>query len=292
MNRALLPRRLDAIVLGGGLLWLYASTARSLIAQWLSDSDASYGIVLAAIAIAVAWRRRGALLAAAPSRTTDAAGLAFVLLGGLLYLAGFFSADLFLTRVSFLLIASGGVWFVCGGRALRTMLAPLVLFAAAIPLPTIVVNEITLPMQVMASGFAESLLSAAQIPVVREGNVLRLPSAALQVAEACSGLRSAVSLTALGMLLAWGTTPHWPARVAIVAAAVPVAIVTNALRIAATGIATETWGPKAASGDWHTFTGWVAFVVAMLTLLAIRGAVSGLAARVGRSHAPARVATA
>jgi exosortase len=120
----------------------------------------------------------------------------------------------------------------------------------------------------VASRIAEATLALAGVPVFRDGNVLALPSATLEVAQACSGLRSLVSLLAIGVLLAWLTDGGLVRRGTIVALAVPIAIVMNGLRIAATGVACETIGPRAASGAWHETTGWLTFVgsVALLAL--------------------------
>jgi exosortase len=133
-----------------------------------------------------------------------------------------------------------------------------------------VVNAVTLPLQLVASQIAEASLMTVGVPVYREGNVLLLPSAALEVAEACSGLRSLVSLGALSVLLAWATESRTPARVVIVAAAVPVAVLMNGLRVALTGLASEAWGPSVATGSWHTFTGWLTFVAAMGSLMLLQ----------------------
>ena len=143
-----------------------------------------------------------------------------------------------------------------------TLAAPLVFLAIAVPLPALVANAITVPLQLTASRVAETSLTTMGVAVFRDGNVLELPSTALEVAEACSGLRSIVSLAAISVLLAW-MEPSLPRRVAIVAASLPIAIVANGLRIAATGLACEAWGPKAASGSWHTFSGWVTFLVSV-----------------------------
>jgi exosortase len=107
------------------------------------------------------------------------------------------------------------------------------------------------------------------VAVFRDGNVLELPSTALQVAEACSGLRSIISLAVLSVLLAW-TDTSLPRRIAIVALSVPVAVVMNGFRIAATGLACEAWGPRAASGSWHTFTGWITFVASLMVLIQLQ----------------------
>jgi exosortase len=176
----------------------------------------------------------------------------------------------FLTRLSLPLVLAGAIGFLAGSRALATIAAPLAFLAIAIPLPELVVNAVTLPLQFIASRIAEVTLAAASVPVYRDGNILTLPSATLEVAEACSGLRSLVSLVALGALIAWHTESRLLRRAAIVAAAVPIAIVMNGLRVAATGVVCETFGPRAASGGWHTFTGWITFVVSFAVLVAIQ----------------------
>ena len=257
------------ILLALSIGWLYAGVVSGLVAEWASSPDASYGIVLASVALVVAWRRREAF-----ARAFDPAGAAFpgaaMLLTGLcLRLAGQLGADLFLTRMSFLLVVTGAVWLLAGWRALRTIAAPLVFLAIAVPLPALVVNAITLPLQLIASRVAEASLTTMGVAVFRDGNVLELPSTALEVAEACSGLRSIVSLAAIGALLAW-TDPSFPRRLAIVAASLPIAIVMNGFRIAATGLACEAWGPNAASGSWHTFTGWVTFLIAVFVLVQLQ----------------------
>ena len=118
----------------------------------------------------------------------------------MLFVVGQLGSDLFLTRVSFVVLVAGAVWSLAGSRATREMAAPLAFLLMAIPLPTLVVNEVTLPLQLAASRVAEVALGLMAIPVYRDGNLLTLPSATLQVAEACSSLQSAVSLGAVGVL--------------------------------------------------------------------------------------------
>lgn len=248
--------------------WLYAATLMGLGAEWLSSADASYGVVVASVALAVAWKRRGAFADAADPSAAPLPGLALLLAGLMLYLAGQLGADVFLTRVSLVVVVAGAAWFLAGPRALRVFAAPIFFLLIAVPLPALVANAITLPLQFIASGVAEATLGTFGVPVFRNGNVLELPSTALEVAEACSGLRSIVSLGAIGVLLAW-TDPSLPRRLAIVAATLPVAIAMNGLRIAATGLACEAWGPRAASGSLHTFSGWLTFVLSIVVLTQI-----------------------
>jgi exosortase len=249
--------------------WLYAGIASGLVAEWASSADASYGIVLAAVALLVTWRRRDAFVQAIDPAAAAAAGAAVMMAGLAIYLAGQLGADLFLTRISFVVVIAGAVWFLAGRRALRTIAAPLVFVALAVPLPSLVASAVTLPLQLTASRVAEASLTATGVAVFRDGNVLELPSTALEVAEACSGLRSIISLAATSVLLAW-MDPSLPRRIAIVALSLPVAVVMNGLRIAATGLACEAWGPKAASGSWHSFSGWVTFVASVFVLVQLQ----------------------
>ena len=251
------------------MLWLYAGTASALVSEWLTSADSSYGLALIAIAGVLAWRRRGAFASAHDPHAPPAAGLLLLLSGVLLYLTGALGADVFLTRVSMVMILIGVTCFLAGTRATRVMAAPLFFLLIAIPPPTLVVTALTLPLQIAASRIGETTLVAGGVPVVRDGNLLRLPSTTLEVAEACSGLRSLLSLGALAVLLSWATERSWPRRLLIVAAAVPIAVVVNGLRVAATGFACEVWGRQAAADPWHTLTGWLTFAAAMAMLISL-----------------------
>lgn len=260
------------------LAWLYAAALKGLVAEWFSSADASYGIVLAGVALAVAWRRRAVFTQTTGIRSGAGPGAAALVTGLAAYLLGQLGADIFITRVSFVVVLTGLIWFLAGARAARAMAPPLAFLLIAIPLPALVVNAVTLPLQLVASRLGEATLGAAGVPVFRDGNLLELPSTTLEVAEACSGLRSIVSLAAIGGLLAW-TERRWARRVLLVAATLPIAIVMNGLRIAVTGLACEAWGPRAAAGPWHTFSGWVTFLLSVLALVALQRAWPGPRAR-------------
>lgn len=267
---------------------VYAGQLKGLASEWTSSPDASYGAALACVAIVLAWQRRRAFALAVTPNAPASPGLALLVIGIVVYLAGSLGADLFLTRSSLIVVLAGMTWFLAGGSALRVMAAPLVFLSLAIPLPALLVNAVTLPLQLVASRIAESVLATGGIPVYRDGNLLQLPSTLLQVADACSGLRSLVSLGALGVLLAWATQSSIAGRVTIVVASVPIAIAMNGLRIAATGVACEMWGREMASGGWHTFTGWVTFVISLWLLVQSSRAITRVGWS-GRAWAPRAV---
>ena len=270
-----------SLAVGATIAWLYFGTGTALVSEWLTSANSSYGLALIAVAGILAWRRRRVFACERDPHSPPTIGLLILVSGVLLYLAGTLGADVFLTRVSLVITLTGTTCFLAGTRATRVMAAPLFFLLIAIPPPTLVVTALTLPLQMAASRIGETTLAAGGVPVVRDGNLLRLPSTTLEVAEACSGMRSLLSLGALAMLLSWATERSWPRRLVIVAAAVPIAVVVNGLRVAVTGFACEWWGRQAAADPWHTLTGWLTFVAAMALLVALGRLLRGTAARGG-----------
>lgn len=262
-------RNIAAVLLVcAGVVWLFGGALSSLVSQWASDDDYSHGFFVIPLAAFFAWERREAL-----SRTASRPsfwGLLLVCLSVAAFLAGILGAELFLTRVSLIGVLAGTVLFVWGREHFRILLFPLAFLLFMIPLPAIVFNQIAFPLQLLASRAGEMTIAAAGIPVLREGNVLQLPNTTLEVVEACSGIRSLVSLLMLGVVLGYFTDPRPPARVLIALAAVPIAILANAFRVAGTGVGSHWFGPEAAEGFFHTFSGWLIFIVAFAGLLLVQ----------------------
>ena len=255
---------------------VYGPVLLGLVGQWADDSDASYGS-LVALAALLAIRQRWARLRTLPAQPSRLGGAALAL-AATLYLVGALAADVFLLRVSLVASGAAAVLFVCGRAHLAALAAPLVLCLVAIPLPSVVITELTMPLQLMASRCAVALLDLGGVPVLREGNVLTLSHVTLEVAEACSGMRSLVTLTAVIAIFASlrGVTPLGAALLA--AAALPVALAGNGARIAFTGVLASHIGEKAARGAIHDLTGWLAFVLMCGALLGVHAAASSCAA--------------
>jgi exosortase len=274
-----------ALVAAIGLL--YAGVLSSLVRQWSSDDNYSHGFLVIPLALYFAWERRSAL-STTPSRPGV---LGAVLIAGSLvvWAAGILGAELFLTRVSLIGVLAGTIWFVWGFAQLRILAFPVLFLLLMIPLPSIIFNQIAFPLQLVASQAGEAVISAAGIPVLREGNVLVLPARTLEVAEACSGIRSLVSLLMLAIVLGYFTERRRGARIAIVAASVPIAILANAARVAGTGLAAQWVSPAAADGFFHTFSGWLVFVVAFAGLLLVQ---RGMARMSSWRHTPAPLGVA
>lgn len=249
-----------AVAFLAAAVWIYAPVVAKLARDWWTNPDYSHGLVVAPLALALVWTRRREL-AERPAAGSPA-GLTIVV-GSLLVLAlGTLGAELFLARASLLTFIAGAVVFLFGWAQLRLLAFPLLLLALTIPIPAIVITRLTLSLQFCASAMAEAILGAVRIPVLREGNVLVLPNATLQVAEACSGIRSMTALVTLAVLVARFSTSRWVERVLLIAAAVPIAVVVNGLRVAAAAIGARWFGAAAVEGAVHEALGWVMFLVA------------------------------
>jgi exosortase len=263
------------VVLAVSFGWLYWPVIQKLVSDWGTDDNYSHGFFIVPLAAFFVWERR-ARLAAMPVRPA-LSGL-IILVGSLVVLvAGLLGAELFLSRISLIGVLTGTIVFVLGWRHLWALAFPVAFLLLMIPIPAIVFNQIAFPLQLLASQTGEVALRAFSIPVLREGNVMILANTTLEVAEACSGIRSLVSLLTLGILYGYFTDPRPWMRTVIALSTIPIAIAANAARVTGTGVLAHYYGVEAATGFFHTFSGWLVFVVAFLLLFVVSRVLERLA---------------
>lgn len=256
------------LLAGAGLLVLSLVVYRQILPAWLSDlwidPNYSHGLLVPFVSAWLVYERRDQLAELAVRPATSAI---LVIFAGLLLLAmGLLAAELFTTRLSFLVLITGLIAFNLGYGYVRALALPLGFLLFMVPLPTLVLNAVSIPLQFVASQFAVSVLQEVGIPALREGNVIMLPHVSLEVVEACSGLRSLVSLGAVAVLLAALALRRTVTRLLLVASSVLIAVLTNGARVAGTGILSYHFGAAAAEGFFHEFSGWVVFVAALCLL--------------------------
>jgi exosortase len=238
--------------------FLYGRVAAGMVVQWLDDTSTSYGILLLGAACVVA-RRAAPSLRTLPLRPHNL-GFAAIACAMLVFIGGTLAGEVFLLRASLPLLIAGAILALWGVAYLRALLPAVALLALAIPLPAVVVTDLTLPLQLVASRVATATLLATGIPVVRDGNLLRLPNITLEVAEACSGMSSVVALVAVAATCA-ALAPLRAGRAALlIISAVPIGVMGNGLRVAASGVLAYWFGEPAVEGLVHEMTGFVAFV--------------------------------
>jgi exosortase D (VPLPA-CTERM-specific) len=265
---------------------LYHTILYNMSAQWYVDPDYSHGFLVPFIAVYFAWERRVQLLAlpAHPSR----AGIGLLGIGLAMFIIGSIGAELYLQRTSLIVVIAGLVLLILGRDALRTLAFPIAFLFFMIPLPAIVMNAIAFPLQMFAAKTAAFCLYNFGIPVLREGNVIMLAGTTLEVADACSGIRSLQALLALGTVYAYFTQSALWKRWTLVVLAVPIAIAANAFRVSGTGVLAHYWGAEAAVGFYHTFEGWLVFVMAFILLFASGAVLSKVGVR-QRGSSPSSV---
>lgn len=257
-------------------LLLFGETLAGLLVDWTQDPDYGHGLLLVPLAGYLAWSRRleGA------RRPAPVGGL-FILAGSvLLFWLGEIAAEFFTRRLAALVALAGLAVFYAGWRQARAWWLPFGLLFVTIPVPEVVLNSVTLPLQLLASRVAVALLEFRHVPVALSGNIILLPGRELFVAEACSGLRSFSALLGTSLLLGGTMLRTWPARIGLLMVALPAALAANAFRVFLTGYLVYYAGPEAAEGALHLSAGIGVFLAALgivaLVLLTLR--------RVERAH--------
>ncbi len=259
---------LQWLLMAAVLFALYAPVVQGLLINWYEDPDYSHGFFVPLLSAYLIWRKRAELLTL-PGRP-NWQGLFIVLISlGLLFL-GTLGAELFLTRIALVSTVAGLVIYFLGWPTLRSISFPMALLLLMIPLPALVYNEIVFPLQFVASSFATRTLETLNLfPVLKEGNILVLPQNRIEVVEACSGIRSLMSLITLAICYGYFAERSRYLRIVLVLLVIPLAVISNGLRVVGTAMLTYYWGPEAAEGFLHSFSGWVIFIVATCLLLAL-----------------------
>jgi exosortase len=283
------PQLWKPLLVAAAIAFVYWGVLLRLGRFWWDDENYSHGLLIPFIIGYILWSERGRL-AGVPKRPATLWGGAAVGAALLALWAGTAGAELFFQRASLVLLLAGVAVYFWGFRLLRAVLVPLFLLALAIPIPAIVFNKVAFPLQLFASRCAVWAMRVFDIPVLREGNVIELlplgsaTTRKLEVVEACSGIRSLMTLVTLAVVFAYFTHPDsgdgdggtnkrrarfGVLRAALVVlAAVPIAIITNAARVSGTGVLSHYYGTEVADGFFHTFSGWVVYIVAFLLLFA------------------------
>jgi len=255
----------------GPLLWfgvllgaVYGPVLARMVLEWFKVEEMGHGIFVPLVAGYVIWKDRDRILGQPIEPSWW--GAALVIWGGIQLVLGTVGADFFLARTAFLFTMVGMLWMAAGWKIVRALAFPLLLLLFMIRMPLFIYSQITLPLQLFASQAAASALTLLGIPVVREGNVLELASQRLSVVEACSGIRSLLSLSFLSLIYAYFFDHKVWMRFVLLAASIPIAILANASRITLTGLVSE-YKKEFAEGTYHTFEGWVIFMVALIILI-------------------------
>jgi exosortase len=240
---------------------LYYRVAIKLVYDWSTLQDYSHGFLVPFFAAFLVWDKRKAIKATPIKQSW--VGIFLVLFAIVVLILGVYGVELFTARISFVLLLTGIIWTLCGWAMVRELRFPLLVLVLAIPFPAIVFNQITFPLQLFASRIASQILPILGVPVLLEGNIIRLPVMPLEVAEACSGIRSLMSLFTLAVFYGYFLERTTSRRLILALASIPIAVTANVVRIVGTGLCVQYWDPDKALGFFHEFSGWVIFVISL-----------------------------
>ncbi len=259
----MLWRRPVMVLTGAALLVCYAPVLRGMFGQWLHDEDMSHGFVVPVVILWILWRERERW------RTLNSEpnwrGFALLAAGAGLQFVAALGVGLFAGSLGFLVSVAGAVLCVGGSAWLRALGFPFALAVFMLPKLAVVYNQATLPLQLLASRMAAGILTVAGIGVIREGNILNVGGHSVAVLEACNGIRYLLALAFMALVLGYLSDSKTWMRLALLAAAIPVAILANAVRVAAAG-----WAPALDAGVPHEIVGACIFVLGLIVLLLLR----------------------
>jgi exosortase len=280
----------QSIALSFAIIFTYATVLAKLFHDWWSDENYSHGLLIPIIIGYILWIQRDKL-ARIQVKPSELLGGAAVVLGLFGLWAGVAGAELYTQRISLILLLAGMVVYFWGVAVLKFLVVPFGLLFLAMPIPAIIFNKIAFPLQLFASRCAVWSMSMLGIPVLRQGNIIELKplnsfdTKKLEVVEACSGIRSLMTLVTLAVVFAYFTHPgdeppsgkrfgwlksygFWRAAI-IISSAIPIAILTNAFRVSGTGVLAHYYGTAVADGFFHSFSGWAVYIAAFILLFGI-----------------------
>jgi exosortase len=244
---------------------LYWNTIYGMITDWYVDQNYSHGFLIPLVSGYLLWQRKDKLKSV-PIKPMNI-GLLIIITGFFVYLVGNVAGETFTMRVSMLVIIAGTILFACGIRLFNAVSFPFFYLIFMIPLPFILYDSLAFPLKLIVSKYSVDFMKLIGIPVLREGNIVYLVNTTLQVADACSGLRSIISLLALSTVLAYFVRMGLIKKVILVVFAIPIAVIGNSIRVIATGILSVKYGAGVAEGFYHEFAGIGVFGIAMGMLI-------------------------
>jgi len=249
---------LALVAITGLMAALFTEVLIDLANEWWTQEEASHGLLIPPFVLYFVYLKRAATFSI-PARP-DVRGLTIVFSACTVFLAGKLAAEFFLTRISFVFLLAGLIWTFWGAARMRSLAFPLILLMTMVPPPTILYNTIAAPLQLFASEVASGLAQWLGVSIYRDGNIIHLATTSLGVAEACSGLHSLSALIVGSLLLGFLEDASVLGRVLIVFISVPLAIGVNVLRVTGTAVLAD-YNPEFALGYYHSFSGWLIFVI-------------------------------
>jgi exosortase D (VPLPA-CTERM-specific) len=251
------------------IAWLYGTILARLFAQWISDPNFSHGIFVPAFALFVVWRIRKKLKTIEPAPSW--AGLPLIALALFMLIVGVLGGEFFLSRLSLLVLLAGLIILFQGWTFFRAVLFSWAFLILMIPIPLVILQKVTYPLELLVAKLACALLSLAGVPVSRDGLFIRLPAMLLDVRHSAISILPLLTIAVIYGYLA--DKRKW-VHVVLACSAVPIAVAASSLRIFGAGTLAQYWDPDAAEGFFHVYSGLLMFVVSLIMLFILHRMIS------------------
>ncbi len=249
------------------LSWIYAPHLASMFDNWWNDPNYSHGILIPLVSAYLIWRHKDSL--ARSVSNPNPWGYVVILAGMSMLATGYWASEFFLKRISLIPVLWGLVLLSWGWPVAKMLWFAFAYLILMIPLPYVVYDSVAFPLRLIAASLAGGMLHSMGTPTLVEGNIIHLPYIVLNVVDACSGVRSLISLLAAGTILAYLMLPNRISKIIIVFLVLPVTVATNAVRVVLAGVLAKYIGKEAVEGSMHDFVGWAVFMVAFVFLAGI-----------------------
>ncbi len=263
-----LKPHISELLLVGMFILTYIPTLLWMWDRWFArDSYYSHGILIPFVSGFLIWQIRGELAAIHPERSPW--GMSFIITGLIIHLGSSLFRIYFTSGFSMLIVLAGLILFVYGSKIFRKIIFPICFLIFMVPVPLVVITSISFKMKILAAQIATAALNGMGLAAVRSGSILKMQHAYVVVDDICSGLRSLISLAALGSIFAYWMKGPMLKRIILFLSTIPIAIATNVLRIVFLSFVSEVWGPEYATGFVHDFSGFMVFALAFVLLYAV-----------------------
>jgi len=260
------PKWIQWSILGGLLTVLYWNVLSNWLLDLWNDPNYSHGLLIPFISLYYL-KTKITTLRCAETRHSYS-GIIVIIFAICLFILGYMAGELFSKRVSFIILLYGIILYLEGQEKTKVLRFPILILLFCVPLPYILYNSLAFPLKLVASQISVGLFKLLGMPVFREGNIISLSHTTLEVVDACSGIRSLMTLLTLSFLLAYFRHKHLWKRILIIIMATPIAVFANATRVTATGVLTR-YNPAWGEGFLHELTGWLVFVLSLVLLIGI-----------------------
>ena len=274
---------IQLLILISSFLILFNHTIIELVKDWSTNANYSHGFLVPFISAYMIWRKKKELISL--PLTPNNWGLFIIVMGMMMHIVGNIGAELFIMRSAIIFTILGLAIYFTGAKITKKIIIPIAYLTFMIPLPAIIWNKIAFPLQIFASNIAEMVIQLLGIPILREGNILYLTNTILEVADACSGLRSLITLLALSAAFAYISGHSKIKKWILLISAIPIAILVNIIRLILTASLADHFSAKIAQGFLHEFSGLVIYILALIML----GSLHVALLKINRKNIPAKI---